>query len=100
LDSIPSTAAHCEGVLSDERRRSQSYVRVETNADSARGSTTLWATDKAIKLEWRVAAVIFSNGNQRFDVHDLDKWLDSLKHGADDAHAIIARLGQHDRRAG
>jgi hypothetical protein len=45
--------------------------------------------------------VVFPNGDRRFDVLDLDKWLDSLKRGEDhaDADTIVARLGTHDRRA-
>jgi hypothetical protein len=54
---------------------------------------------KRFQIEYPCAAVIFPNGDRRFDVHDLDKWLDSLKHGADDADAIIARLSRHDRHA-
>ena len=52
------------------------------------------------QIECPAAPIIFPNGDQRFDVKDLDKWLDSLKVGADDADAIIFRLGRHDRRAG
>jgi hypothetical protein len=40
--------------------------------------------------------VRFPNGDLRWDVHDLDEWLNSLKTGAcdNDADAIIARLGK------
>ncbi|MDC7785108.1 hypothetical protein GJ689_21605 [Rhodoplanes serenus] len=55
---------------------------------------------KRFQIECPVPAVIFPNGDRRFDVQDLDKWLDSLKVGADDADAIVARLGTHDRRSG
>jgi hypothetical protein len=55
---------------------------------------------KRFEIECPAAPVIFPNGDRRFDVHDLDKWLDSFKSGDDDADAIIARLGNHDRRAG
>ena len=34
----------------------------------------------------------FHKGDRRFDVHDLDKWLDSFKRGHDDADTIVARL--------
>jgi hypothetical protein len=55
---------------------------------------------KRFEIECPAAPVMFPNGDHRFDVHDLDKWLDSFKSGDDDADAIIARLGNHDRRAG
>ncbi len=39
--------------------------------------------------------VKFPNGDLRYDVQDLDAWLNSLKAGAGehDADAIVARLG-------
>jgi hypothetical protein len=55
---------------------------------------------KRFEIECPTVPVIFPNGVRRFDVLDLDKWLDSLKAGNDDADAIVARLGKHDRRAG
>lgn len=55
---------------------------------------------KQFQSECPVPQVIFANGDRRFDVHDLDKWLDSLKSGSDDADAIVARLAGHDRRTG
>ena len=55
---------------------------------------------KQFQAECPVSEVIFRNGDRRFDVHDLDKWLDSLKSGGDDADAIISRLAGHDRRTG
>lgn len=54
---------------------------------------------KRFQIECPAAEVIFPNGDRRFDVRDLDKWLDSLKDGGDDADEIVSRLG-HDRRAG
>ncbi len=54
---------------------------------------------KRFEIECPVAAVIFPNGDRRFDVHDLDKWLDSFKRGDDDADAIVTRLGNHNYRA-
>jgi hypothetical protein len=34
------------------------------------------------------------NGDRLWDVHDLDRWIDSLKTGsADEAERAIARLG-------
>ena len=57
---------------------------------------------KRFEIECPAVPVIFPNGDRRFDVHDLDKWLDSYKRGDGyaDADAIVARLGNHDRRAG
>jgi hypothetical protein len=56
---------------------------------------------KRFEIECPAAPVVFPNGDRRFDVLDLDKWLDSLKRGEDhaDADTIVARLGTHDRRA-
>lgn len=54
---------------------------------------------KRFAIECPVAAVIFPNGDRRFDVRDLDKWLDSFKNRDDDTDSIVARLGNHDRRA-
>jgi len=49
---------------------------------------------KRFKIESPVAPVIFANGDRRYDVKDLDDWLDSLKAGkSTDADDIIARLG-------
>lgn len=47
------------------------------------------------KVECPVAPVKFGNGDLRWDVQDLDAWINSLKTGTGDhdADAIIARLG-------
>jgi hypothetical protein len=47
------------------------------------------------KLECPVAPLKFENGDLRWDVQDLDVWINSLKAGAGDhdADAIVARLG-------
>ena len=47
------------------------------------------------KLECPVAPLKFGNGDLRWDVQDLDVWINSLKAGAGDhdADAIVARLG-------
>jgi hypothetical protein len=47
------------------------------------------------KIECPVHPVRFPNGDVRYDVLDLDVWIDSLKAGAGDhdADAIVARLG-------
>jgi hypothetical protein len=45
------------------------------------------------KAECPCSPVRFPNGDQRFDVQDLDAWLNSLKAGGNqDAEAIVARL--------
>jgi hypothetical protein len=47
------------------------------------------------KIECPVQPVRFPNGDIRYDVQDLDVWLNSLKAGAGDydADAIVAKLG-------
>lgn len=48
---------------------------------------------KRFEAECDVAPVKFPNGDSRYDVHDLDKWIDNLKTGkSSDADEIIARL--------
>ena len=49
---------------------------------------------KRFKIECPVAPVVFDNGDERFDVRDLDEWIDTLKTGADDIghDEIIGRL--------
>jgi hypothetical protein len=51
---------------------------------------------KRFEVECPVAPVQFPNGDLRYDVKDLDAWIDSLKGGAadSDADAIIERLGK------
>jgi len=49
---------------------------------------------KRFEAECPVRPVRFPNGDERYDLHDLGPWLDSLKAGGDtDADAIVARLG-------
>jgi hypothetical protein len=48
---------------------------------------------KRFEVECPCDPVRFPNGDLRFDVQDLDAWLNSLKAGGDqDAEAIVARL--------
>lgn len=48
---------------------------------------------KRFEIECPVTPVRFPNGDERFDVRDLDAWIDGLKGGGhDDAEAIVARL--------
>jgi hypothetical protein len=50
---------------------------------------------KRFEIECPVRPRCFPNGDLRWDVRDLDLWLDSLKAGAGDhdADAIVAKLG-------
>jgi hypothetical protein len=34
-----------------------------------------------------------ADGDELYDVQDLDRWIDSLKGGGDDADDIVGRLG-------
>jgi hypothetical protein len=47
------------------------------------------------KIECPVQPITYLNGDKRYDVQDLDLWINSLKAGAGDhdADAILARLG-------
>jgi hypothetical protein len=48
---------------------------------------------KQFEAECPVTPIRFANGDLRFDVRDLDAWLDSVKAGqSGDVDAIIARL--------
>ena len=44
------------------------------------------------ETECPVPPVKFSNGDLRWDVRDLDAWLDSLKIRSDDTDSILDRL--------
>jgi hypothetical protein len=50
---------------------------------------------KRFEIECPVNPVQFANGDRRYDVHDLDAWLDDLKRGIDrnDGDDILTRLG-------
>jgi hypothetical protein len=48
---------------------------------------------KRFEAECDVAPIKFPNGDRRYDVHDLDAWLDRLKGGANvEADEIIGKL--------
>jgi hypothetical protein len=47
---------------------------------------------KRFEIECPCRPIAFPNGDKRFDVQDLDQWLNGVKHGADDTEAIVARL--------
>ena len=50
---------------------------------------------KRFEIECPVKAVRFPNGDNRWDVRDLDAWIDGLKAGHldHDVEAIIGKLG-------
>ena len=49
---------------------------------------------RQFKTECPARPIIFPNGDSRYDVQDLDAWLDGLKaDNSDDADAIVERLG-------
>lgn len=43
--------------------------------------------------ECPAAPIGFPNGDELFDLHDLDNWLNGLKSRTDDTEKIIRRLG-------
>jgi hypothetical protein len=105
FDRLPSNNQRPESLRGERIGAAMSGAIVQLNVIAKRMLTLREAAQhcgrspKRFQIECPAAAVIFPNGDQRFDVHDLDKWLDSLKVGADDADTIVSRLG-HDRRAG
>ncbi len=49
---------------------------------------------KKFEAQCPVAPLQMADGDRLWDVHDLDRWIDSLKvGGVDAAEAIVARLG-------
>jgi hypothetical protein len=49
---------------------------------------------KRFEVECPVRPIRFANGDLRYDVNELDLWLDSFKGSSmNDAEAIVARLG-------
>jgi len=48
---------------------------------------------KSFECECYVTPVKFANGDLRWDVRDLDAWLDSLKTAINDADTIVRKLG-------
>jgi hypothetical protein len=54
---------------------------------------------KRFEIECPVVPIRFSNGDLRFDVRDLDTWLDKLKSNSEDSATILMRLanGHHSR---
>jgi len=46
------------------------------------------------KCQCPLAPVEFGNARKRYDMHDLDKWLDTLGGPSTEADAILARLDQ------
>ncbi|MGE3146063.1 MAG: hypothetical protein AB7K35_10790 [Pseudorhodoplanes sp.] len=55
---------------------------------------------KRFEAECPVGPVRFPNGDLRYDVRDLDRWIDQVKSGAHDSESILRRLagnGGHPR---
>jgi hypothetical protein len=52
---------------------------------------------KVFESECPVQPVKFANGDLRWDVRELDAWLDTFKTSADDDDVIVGRLGDDDR---
>lgn len=70
-------------------------VTLKRMLTKAEGAHHCGRSVKRFDVECPVTPVRFPNGDLRFDVRDLDAWLDGLKDGGhDDAEAIVARLGQ------
>ena len=67
-------------------------IRMLTMAEAARHCGR---TLTRFKIECPVQPVIYPNGDKRYDVQDLDVWINSLKAGAGnhDTDAILAKLG-------
>jgi hypothetical protein len=84
-----------------EERRLMSSATVQINVIPIRLLTMAEAARHCgrslmrFKLECPVAPLKFANGDLRWDIQDLDAWINSLKAGAGnhDNDAIIARLG-------
>ncbi len=51
---------------------------------------------KQFEVECPAAPVRFPNGDLRYDVRDLDQWLDILKNQSEDSETIIKRLVGRD----
>jgi len=47
---------------------------------------------RRFELECSVSPVEFANGDLRYDVRDLDVWLDMLKEGTEDSTTILEKL--------
>ena len=50
---------------------------------------------KRFEIECPVQSICFANGDRRWDIRDLDAWIDSLKTGfcESDADRIVDKLG-------
>jgi hypothetical protein len=47
---------------------------------------------KSFEIECTAPPVKFANGDLRWDIRDLDAWLDTFKSSADDDDNIVSRL--------
>jgi hypothetical protein len=61
----------------------------------AEGASHCGRPVKRFEVECPVKPIRFENGDVRYDVRDIDEWLDSLKMGDNDSdvESIIERLG-------
>jgi len=93
-------AVGCEGRQAARKGRLMSSATLQINWQPKRMLTKSEAAHHCgrsvtrFQIECPVAPVRFDNGDLRWDVQDLDVWINSLKAGtADhDADAIVARL--------
>jgi len=54
---------------------------------------------KRFEAECPENPIRFPNGDLRYDVRDLDRWLDNLKGNSEDSENIIKRLAGYDCRS-
>lgn len=57
-------------------------------------------TIREFEMECPVSPVKFANGDLRYDVRDLDRWLDTMKNKTQDSDDIVERLAGHDLHSG
>jgi hypothetical protein len=75
------------------QRHPTDQLATETNAHGG-GGRACGRSLTRVKIECPVRPLQYSNGDLRWDVQDLDAWINSLKAGVEDhdSDAIIARL--------
>ena len=54
---------------------------------------------KRFEVECPMSPIRFANGDLRYDVRDLDAWLDGFKAKSEDSAMILKRLANHDHRS-
>jgi|EndMetStandDraft_8_1072994.scaffolds.fasta_scaffold143030_3 hypothetical protein len=66
----------------------------KADVERGRGGPSLWTASEALQDGVPLPDHRFSNGDRRYDVQDLDGWIDSMKAGASsEVDDIVARLG-------